>query len=194
MLTTTFRVVLDANVLFPFTLRDTLLRAAYADLYQVRWSAEILDETTRNLIGTGRMTDQQAQHLVEQMSQAFPEAMIEGYEPLTPTMLNDEKDRHVAAAAVKAGAEVIVTNNLKDFRNLPPGIEVQSPDTFLCDLFDLDPSRMVNLLRQQAGALKNPPRSFEELLVGLSKSTPSFIQFVREHLAGANHQEVGEER
>lgn len=26
MLTTTFRVVLDANVLFPFTLRGTLLR------------------------------------------------------------------------------------------------------------------------------------------------------------------------
>ena len=36
MLSKTFRVVLDANVLFPFTLRDTLLRAAYADLYQVR--------------------------------------------------------------------------------------------------------------------------------------------------------------
>ena len=154
MLATTFRVVLDANVLFPFTLRDTLLRATYAGLYQVRWSAEILDETARNLIGTGRMTDEQAQHLVEQMTKAFPEAMIEGYELLTPTMPNDEKDRHVAAAAVKAGAEVIVTNNLKDFRDLPPGIEAQSPDTFLCDLFDLEPSRMVNLLRSRKLASK----------------------------------------
>lgn len=194
MLTTTFRVVLDANVLFPFTLRDTLLRAAYADLYQVRWSAEILDETTRNLIGTGRMTDEQAKHLVEEMSMAFPEAMVEGYEPLTPTMPNDEKDRHVAAAAVKAGAEVIITNNLKDFRNLPPGTEAQSPDTFLCDLFDLEPSLMVNLLRQQARALKNPPRSFEELLGGLSKSTPGFIQLVLEHLAEIDRQEVEEEQ
>lgn len=194
MLTTTFRVVLDANVLFPFTVRDTLLRAAFADLYQVRWSAEILEETTRNLIGADRITDEQAKHLVEQMSKAFPEAMVEGYEPLTPTMPNDEKDRHVAAAAVKAGAEVIVTNNLRDFRNLPPGIEAQSPDTFLCDLFDLDPSRMANLLRQQARALKNPPRSFEELLEGLARSTPGLIQLVREHLAGAAHQEVGEEQ
>jgi hypothetical protein len=30
-------------------------------------------------------------------------------------MQNDEKDRHIAAAAVKAGAQVIVTSNLDDF-------------------------------------------------------------------------------
>lgn len=35
MLLAPFPVVLDANVLFPFTLRDTLLRAAHAGLYQV---------------------------------------------------------------------------------------------------------------------------------------------------------------
>jgi predicted nucleic acid-binding protein len=37
-----FRVVLDANVLFPFWLRDTLLRAADAGYYQLYWSGEIL--------------------------------------------------------------------------------------------------------------------------------------------------------
>lgn len=81
------------------------------------------------------MSDEQAKHLVEQMSQAFPEAMVEGYKPLMPTMPNDEKDRHVAAAAVKTGTEA------------------QSPDTFPSDLFDLEPSLMVNLLRRQARAL-----------------------------------------
>ena len=35
-------VVLDANVLYPFSLRDTLLRVAAEDLYQVRWSDQIL--------------------------------------------------------------------------------------------------------------------------------------------------------
>jgi hypothetical protein len=39
-----FIVVVDANVLFPLTLRDTVLRAAAAGFYQLRWSAEILDE------------------------------------------------------------------------------------------------------------------------------------------------------
>ena len=31
--------VVDANVLFPLTLRDTVLRAAVAGFYQLRWSA-----------------------------------------------------------------------------------------------------------------------------------------------------------
>jgi predicted nucleic acid-binding protein len=47
---------LDANVLFPFTLRDTLLRAAAADVFQVCWSATILDEMSRNLVRTGLAT------------------------------------------------------------------------------------------------------------------------------------------
>ncbi len=35
MIPAPFRVVLDANVLFPLILRDTLLRAAEAATYQV---------------------------------------------------------------------------------------------------------------------------------------------------------------
>ena len=56
MIVAPFRVLLDANVLFPFTLRDTLLRAGVAGLFQLYWSSEILDETTRNLVATGVMT------------------------------------------------------------------------------------------------------------------------------------------
>jgi hypothetical protein len=58
-----FVVVLDANVLFPFTLRDTLLRAAAAGFYQARWSSRILDEMTRNLISTETMSEDRAQKL-----------------------------------------------------------------------------------------------------------------------------------
>ena len=35
--------------------------------------------------------------------------MVTGYEPLIAAMQNDIKDRHVVAAAVKAGAQVIIT-------------------------------------------------------------------------------------
>ena len=96
-------------------------------------------------------------------------------------MKNDEKDKHVVAAAVKAGAQVIVTNNLKHFRELPEGIEAQSPDNFLCNVFDLDPDGMVEILREQAAALKKPKRSFEELLDGLSKFVPEFVAALRVH-------------
>lgn len=174
-----FRVVLDANVLFPFTVRDTLLRAAALGMYQVHWSEEILDEARRNLIATGRMNDEQAAHLMAAMRNAFPEALVWGHEALIPSMPNDKKDRHVAAVAVKAGAQVVVTNNLKDFHPMPDGVEAQSPDDFLLDLFDLGATDMVELLQRQAAALKRPPVTLDDLLTGLGKTVPRFEAAVR---------------
>ena len=56
MLAAPFKVLLDANVLYPFTLRDTLLRAASEGVYQIYWSAVILDEAVRNLVASGTVT------------------------------------------------------------------------------------------------------------------------------------------
>lgn len=181
MLAAPFKVVLDANVLFPFTLRDTLLRSAAAGFFQVYWSALILEETTRNLVATGTITEEKARGLVETMTKAFPEALVTGHEGLIRAMPNQEKDRHVTAAAVKVGAQVIVTNNLRDFHHLPEGIEAQSPDAFLCNLFDLDPAQLVDLLRDQASALQRPSRTFAELLRGLAKTVPDFVREVAEY-------------
>lgn len=181
MIVAPFKVVLDANVLYPFSLRDTLLRAAADGFFQLYWSEEILDETTRNLVANGTITEEQAARLRSAMTGAFPESMVIGHDHLIDAMPNHDKDRHVAAAAVKAGAQVIVTSNLKDFRALPDGIEAQSPDEFLSNLFDLDPDGMVNLVREQAKALRNPPRAFEELLRGLAKSVPDFANSLAGH-------------
>lgn len=95
----------------------------------------------------------QSSRLRAVLERVFPEAAVEGYEPLVAAMRNDEKDRHVVAAAVKANAQVIVTANLKDFSDLPEGVEAQSPDAFLCNQFDLDTHGFVELLRQQADDL-----------------------------------------
>jgi predicted nucleic acid-binding protein len=59
------------------------------------------------------VTTTQAEHRVQQMRRAFPFAAEEsrGYERLIPAMANDRKDRHVLAAAVAAGAALIVTAN-----------------------------------------------------------------------------------
>ncbi len=147
-----FRVVLDANVLYPFSLRDTLLRAAGAGLYQMYWTDEILDEACRNLVKDGRVSLEQAARLRSAMTRAFPESMVTDYAGLIPSMTNDPKDRHVAAAAVRAGAQVIVTTNLRDFAQMPKGIESQSPDDFLGHLFDLSPELLVEIVREQAAA------------------------------------------
>ena len=175
-----FKVVLDACVLFPLTLRDTLLRAAEAGFFQMYWSEEILDEVRRNLIATGTTDEQQAAKLIETMREAFPQSQVIGYRDLVPAMKNDPKDRHVAAAAVQSGAALIVTSNLKDFQTLPVGIEVQSPDDFLCSMFDLQPSAMLKLLRDQSAAMKKPPVTFEKLLTAMAKMVPEFISMVRE--------------
>lgn len=82
------------------------------------------------------------------------------------------------AAAGKSGAQAIATSNLKDFVPLPSGIEAQSPDEFLCNLLDLDPRGFVEMLREQAADLLNPPVSFEELLERLSRVVPDLVAAV----------------
>lgn len=175
-----FKVVLDACVLYPYAVRDVLLQAAEAGLYQAYWSATILEEATRNLVADGRMRPERAQRLVDTMAEAFPESWVDDYEDLIPAMRNDPKDRHVAAAAVKAGAQVIVTSNLKDFQRLPSGMEAQSPDEFLCHLFDLDPDVLVAALQQICDRNTHPPKEIRALAIatGLSK----FIAMVNDHL------------
>ncbi|HEV7668027.1 MAG TPA: PIN domain-containing protein [Thermoanaerobaculia bacterium] len=182
MIPAPFIVVVDANVFFPLTLRDTVLRAAAAGFYQLRWSAKILDEMERNLVSTATMPADKAARLRAMMELHFPEAEVIGYEPLIAGLQNDEKDRHVVATAVKAGAQVISTSNLKDFAPLPDGLEAQSPDEFLCNLFDLDPESFVWMLREQAADLLKPPVSFEELLERLARVVPELVVGVRAYV------------
>lgn len=177
-----FPALLDACVLYPFTLRDTLLRCAEGDLYQPYWSEEVLDEATRNLVRNSVMSEAKAKRLAAQMKRAFPEAMVDGHQDLIAAMRNHTKDRHVAAAAVKTGARVIVTFNLTDFQNLPDGFEAQSPDVFLCHLHDLDPDVMLGIIRQQAADLENPPRTALEIAQALAKLVPEFGAILLEGL------------
>ena len=170
-------------MLYPFTLRDTLLRCAERYLYQPYWSDQILDEATRNLVKNTTMSQAQADHLMSAMNKAFPSATVADYSDLEAAMRNDPKDRHVAAAALKAGARVIVSANISDFQELPDGFEVQTPDEFLGHLYDLDPNLMVEIIREQAADLKNPPRTPEEVATALSKIAPNFGKTILAHLA-----------
>jgi predicted nucleic acid-binding protein len=177
--------LLDACVLYPAALRDTLLRAALRDLYRPHWSAQIIDEVARNLREHRGITDEQARRLTNAMTSHFAEAAVTGYEHLIVGFTCHEKDRHVLAAAIRAQAQVIVTFKLKDFPPdsvRPHSIEAQHPDTFLIHLFHLDPEGMVGLLREQAAALKKPATPFERVLAALEQHVPGFVRQVREYL------------
>lgn len=50
------------------------------------------------------------------MCAAVRDCLVEGFEPLVDGLvLPDLNDRHVLAAAIRRGAQSIVTRNLKDF-------------------------------------------------------------------------------
>jgi predicted nucleic acid-binding protein len=180
-----FKVLLDANVMFPAALCDTLLRVADAGLYQLYWSEKILEELERALVREMECTEAGARRRVAAMKEYFPAAMVSGHEHLIGAMRNDEGDRHVAAAAVAAGVQVIVTSNLRHFRreDLPSAVEAQSPDEFLTSLLSLRPDTVMQVLREQARDLENPPMTVDELLDGLSRSVPGFAAAAHQRLA-----------
>lgn len=105
---------LDTCVLYPNYLRDTLLRLAERGLFQPCWSADALDELTRNLIEAG-LGEEAVMRTAAAMRSAFPEAEISGYQELVPTLTCHPKDRHVLAAAILGQCPLLVTFNLKDF-------------------------------------------------------------------------------
>ncbi|MDQ6727268.1 MAG: PIN domain-containing protein [Actinomycetota bacterium] len=164
--------VLDANVLYPARLRDLFLRLAIAGHYRALWTERILDECFNNLLAD--RPDIPAEHLLRTrrlMTAAVPDAVVEDYDQLIDDLhLPDPDDRHVLAAAVTAGADLVVTSNLADFppAGIPTGITVLSPDAFVLRLIQADVDAVATVVDQQAGALRHPPLTTAELLAGLA--------------------------
>lgn len=132
-------VVYDANVLYPSTLRDVLIRVGLARLVQPKWTDRILDEVFRNLRANRPDLDQARLDRTRRlMNDAIRDVAVTGYEHLIDQIdLPDADDRHVLAAANHAEAEVIVTRNLRDFpadRLNVWGVRAQHPDDFLATL------------------------------------------------------------
>jgi len=179
-----FVVVYDASVLYPAPVRDLLLRLAQAGLFQARWSKDILDECFAAL--TRQRPDLPPDRLArtrELIVAAVPDCLIEGYEPLIDGLeLPDPDDRHVLAAAIRTGAQVIVTANLRDFpadRLAPYDIEAQAPNEFVIDLLSLAPDAVVAAVEDQAAALRRPAQSVDELLDTLARQMPQAAHAIR---------------
>jgi predicted nucleic acid-binding protein len=165
-----YRVVLDADVLFPASLRDALLRLAEIELFDPLWSERILEEVKRNLLERRPdIEEDQLARMAAAMNGAFEDAQVDdsAIAELEDAMTNEAKDRHVLAAAVAGGANGIVTNNVRDFPAEacdPYGITVTTADEFLCVLFDIDPEAVCDSLIRQAAALTNPAHTVDEIL------------------------------
>ena len=147
-----FVAFLDACVLFPENVRDVILTVAESGICEER--------------------------LRKTMERAFPEAMTPRsmYDYLVPGMPNQEKDRHVLAAAVVSRSDVLVTANMKDFQ-LPMdfgSLEVLHPDQFLCHQLDLSPISLLASLNRLVSHRRPPMDSVGALLKSLKKTVPQF--------------------
>jgi predicted nucleic acid-binding protein len=166
--------VYDANVLYPASVRDLLIRVAVAGLVAGRWTERILDEMVEALLHNHHSLQREKLERTRQlMCAAVPDCLVHDYEHLIDDLvLPDPDDRHVLAAAIHCRADVIVTANLADF---PAdvlgsyGIRAQHPDAFLLELVEAVPEIIADILTEQAAALANPPQTATELLDRLER-------------------------
>ena len=167
-----FVVVLDACVLYPAPIRDLLLRLATTGLFAAKWTDEIHDEWMRNLISNRPELEEQVCRTREVMDAAVPDCLVTNYGSLVNGLnLPDPNDRHVLAAAIRSGAQIIVTYNLKDFPDDELGkydIEALHPDIFIQNQLDLHQGLVISAVKQHRASLKKPPKTAEEYLDTLS--------------------------
>jgi len=159
-----FTVIYDACVLYPAPLRSFLMYLAVTDLYHARWTNDIHEEWMRNVVQDhADISREQVERIRDLMNAHIRDCLVTGYEPLISGLaLPDPDDRHVLAAAILCGADVILTFNLKDFPRDALnryGIEAQHPDEFLTYQLDLAPNVVCAAAKRHRGSMKNPPRA-----------------------------------
>ena len=163
-----YTVVFDACVLYPAPLRDLLLRLSITGLFSAKWTDQIHDEWITNLLDSRPELADKLPRTRDLMNQAVPDALVTGYEPLISNLeLPDTNDRHVLAAAIRAGAQAIITFNLKDFPDdvlARYGIEAMHPDAFIEHQLDLREGAVIATAKQHRESLKSPPKPAEEYI------------------------------
>lgn len=168
-----FTCVLDTNVIFPIEIRDLLFWFAHYELFTPKWSNHIFDEWEDVMLRKG-ITRDEVKKRSSKANLAFPDALVINYEPLIDGLfLPDLKDRHVLAAAIKTNANVIVTNNLKDFPKeylSSFGLAAKSADDFLADLIDLNHEKAIKAFRKLVLNRRNPDLDEYQVLDNLRKN------------------------
>jgi PIN domain len=176
-----YAAALDACVLVPVVLADTLLRVAEKGLYRPLWSQRILTEAREAIEEIHPGID--VSKRFAGMNAAFDDALVNGWEDLEPgIILPDDDDRHVVAAAIRGGAQAIVTANVRDFPASTLsryGLQAVHPDVFLLDQLDLSPPTIVQVIREQAAPTRRPPLTPQDLTLLLGRAgVPGFADEV----------------
>jgi len=165
-------VVLDACVLYPASQRDLFMWLAAGGTIRAHWTNEIHEEWMRNVERDYGIAHSVLERVRKLMDHAAGDALITHYRHhehlFTKT---DTKDHHVAAAAVaarrrsRADTVTIITWNLRDFdrRELAKvGVVAETPDAFLCRLFEKSPEEVIAAVVRMQSNLRNPSKTVRE--------------------------------
>ncbi|MGW8121740.1 PIN domain-containing protein [Roseivirga echinicomitans] len=162
-----FTCVLDTNVIYPIDIRDLLFWFASYDLFTPKWSKHIFNEWETVMRRKG-VPDEEIRKRLGKAQLAFPDALVDNYESLVNALeLPDDKDRHVLAAAIKTNANIIVTNNIKDFPKdylATFGLVAKSADDFITDTIDLNNDLALEAFRALVMNRTNPNLDEFEIL------------------------------
>ncbi len=165
-----YTALLDACVLFPVAVCDSLMSVAATGLYAPKWTQRIEDEWTRSLEQKSGRPPGSYNVKRDAMRDAAPDWEVSEQAWMRIAKLPDSDDVHVLAAAIAGHADCIVTANLNDFPEdalAPFGIQVIHPDEFLIAQMDLDSLSVLAAFKEQRARLKNPaytPSAFADAI------------------------------
>lgn len=170
-----YTAFIDACVLVGVMKRHIILNLAEAEFFRVRWSAMVLEETRVAIEAImtkhGKTNvEQHAAKVINTLETCFCEANVDNYDRFLCVCegFPDNDDAHVVAAAIKAQAATIVTDNLKDFprdKIDTLNLEVRSADEFITDTISLDEAKAVAAIKKMRVRFHNPALNQEQLLL-----------------------------
>jgi predicted nucleic acid-binding protein len=180
-----FSAVLDACVLVPAALCDTLLRLAEEPaVYRPLWSEETMAELGRTLRVKLQRTPAEVAYRRQKMNEAFPEALVHFPAELLQAVdcIPDPNDRHVLAAAIMAKADTIVTQNTKHFpKECLERYKVlgQTADQFLVDRYRRYHQVILDRIEDQAIAIGE---TREYVVAALRPAASEFCKLLDKHI------------
>lgn len=183
-------IFLDANILYPRTLRDWFAQIALnsgPEGIELRWSEDVLAEWVYNRRKKNPgASDQEIGLWRKKLTDAFPEAVIRGY-AIDPGLIEgkDKFDAHVLAAAAHGNVDYLVTDNYKDFEPYADQFEFETyvADDMLCLIKERRPDAVRAALKVQCQywARRGGSKALPVALV--DSGAPNFADYIAGQLS-----------
>lgn len=171
-----YTAVLDACVLYPVAVADSLMSVAATGLFAAKWTTRIEQKWIRSLERERPDLQGKLSYRRDQMRVAVPDWEIRSsaWEPLMSAVeLPDADDRHVLAAAIAGHADCVVTSNLKHFPNDVLGkysIHALHPDDFLVNQWDLDEIEVIAAFKGMRARWKKPEATPDDFVRAMERN------------------------